>query len=106
MENYSETLRNIRMEISRKLKEINDLNNYNMEVWEKIEKECNENSVFFKKQTDEKVVKFKLMDMGGEFMLSAFFDSNPSAKELSVIEEHTGLKFYDKKINEFYFKLE
>lgn len=106
MENYSETLRNIRKEINRKVKEIQELNNYNEEVWLKVEKECRDNLIYFKKKTNDKLVEFHIRDMGSEQVLCARFDATPSAKELSSIEEDTGLKFYKMTGFDYYFKLD
>ena len=92
MENYSQELIKIRKTITEKLNEINELNNRNDELWNKINKEINDNKIYLKKQEGLSGITESTI-YGDNQGIIIIFQNRPTAKGLSIIEDETGLKF-------------
>ena len=93
-EDFSGRLKNIRVNISDKTREIMELQQESDELWEKLLKNFRDNKIYFKKQDGlSGIDNAKINDVPNDYRLIVIFTSKPSAKGLSLIEEETGLTF-------------
>lgn len=106
-EDFSVRLKNIRVNISDKSREINELQQESDELWNKLLKDFNDNKIFFKKQEGlSGLDKAMVNDIPNNYNLEVVFTSRPSAKGLSIIEEETGLTFKENNSMSYIFILQ